>query len=151
MTEKHLNDMRVNNLEGNVLTIQKVTNPDREKLEQGLAKLVLTLVQTITEVLERQAIRKVDSGRLTSAEVERLGVAFMQIRDRTSDIAAKFGLEKGELSLNLSTPQGEKQLTLVDVIDKLIAEGTVIAGDVSLGVAGIDLAKLRLMATLTME
>jgi hypothetical protein len=151
VTEKHLNDMRVNNLEGNVLTIQKVTNPDREKLEQGLAKLVLTLVQTITEVLERQAIRKVDSGRLTSAEVERLGVAFMQIRDRTSDIAAKFGLEKGELSLNLSTPQGEKQLTLVDVIDKLIAEGTVIAGDVSLGVAGIDLAKLRLMATLTME
>ncbi|HJS83090.1 MAG TPA: gas vesicle protein K [Nitrososphaera sp.] len=151
MTEKHLNDMRVNNLEGNVLTIQKVTNPDREKLEQGLAKLVLTLVQTITEVLERQAIRKVESGRLTSAEVERLGVAFMQIRDRTSDIAAKFGLEKGELSLNLSTPQGEKQLTLVDVIDKLIAEGTVIAGDVSLGVAGIDLAKLRLMATLTME
>ena len=143
--------MRVNNLEGNVLTIQKVTNPDREKLEQGLAKLVLTLVQTITEVLERQAIRKVESGRLTSAEVERLGVAFMQIRDRTSDIAAKFGLEKGELSLNLSTPQGEKQLTLVDVIDKLIAEGTVIAGDVSLGVAGIDLAKLRLMATLTME
>ena len=151
MTEKHLNDMRVNNLEGNLLTIQKATNPDREKLEQGLAKLVLTLVQTITEVLERQAIRKVESGKLTSAEVERLGVAFMQIRERTSDIAAKFGVEKGELSLNLSTPQGEKQLTLVDVIDKLIAEGTVIAGDVALGVAGIDLARLRLMATLTME
>ena len=151
MTEKHLNDMRVNNLEGSLFTVQKATNPDREKLEQGLAKLVLTLVQTITEVLERQAVRKVESGKLTSAEVERLGVAFMQIRERTSDIAAKFGVEKGELSLNLSTPKGEKQLTLVDVIDKLIAEGTVIAGDVTLGVAGIDLARLRLMATLTME
>ena len=143
--------MQVQNLQSPFLAIHKKPADSRENLEQGLAKLVLTLVQTITEVLERQAVRKMESGRLTAVEVERLGLAFMQIKERTTDMASKFGLEGNDLSLNISTPQGARQLTLVDVIDKLIAEGTVIAGDVSLGVAGIDLAKLRLMATLTTE
>jgi hypothetical protein len=143
--------MQVSNLDGDLPAVGRNGRQDHDRLEQGLAKLVLTLVQTITEVLERQAQRKVESGRLSSAEVERMGVAFMQIRDRTSEMAAKFGLQRSELSLNLSTLKDEKQLTLVDVIDKLIAEGTVIAGDVSLGVAGIELANLRLMATLTAE
>ena len=150
MKGKLLNDVKIQNLESPLLVTKKRTG-ERENLEQGLAKLVLTLVQTITEVLERQAVRKVESGKLTAAETEQLGLAFMQIRDRTNDIATKFGIQDGQLSLNLTTAQGQTQLTLVDVIDKLIAEGTVIAGDVSIGVAGIDLAKLRLMATLTME
>jgi hypothetical protein len=122
--------------------------PDAEKLQHGLAKLVLTLVRTVTEVLERQAIRKVESGTLTGEQVERLGVAFMQIRDRTLDIAGKFGVNSDELNINLQqSDQG--QVNIVDVIDKLIDQGTVIAGDVTLAVAGIDLATLRLLATLT--
>ena len=148
---KRLNDVKVQHLESYIIPTMPKPASDRENLEQGLAKLVLTLVQTITEVLERQAVRKVESGKLTAVEVERLGVAFMQIRNRTSEIASKFGIEGTEFSLRLSTVEGQKQLTLVDIIDKLIAEGTVIAGDVALGVAGIDLAKLRLMATLTAE
>jgi hypothetical protein len=63
---------------------------DAEKLQHGLAKLVMTLVQTITDILEKQAMRRVESGTLTSAEVERLGLAFMQIRERMADIAGKF-------------------------------------------------------------
>ena len=151
MIRKRLNDVKVQHLESYIIPTMAKPASDRENLEQGLAKLVLTLVQTITEVLERQAVRKVESGKLTAVEVERLGVAFMQIRNRTSEIASKFGIEGTEFSLRLSTVEGQKQLTLVDIIDKLIAEGTVIAGDVALGVAGIDLVKLRLMATLTAE
>jgi hypothetical protein len=138
-----------NNIDRNVLLAleKKPEGPDAEKLQHGLAKLVLTLVQTVTDVLERQAIRRVESGTLTGEEVERLGLAFMQIRERTSDIAAKFGVKTEELGIKLQSDQ--KQVTIVDVVDKLIDQGTVIAGDVTLAVAGVDLATLRLLATLT--
>lgn len=126
---------------------KKPEGPDAEKLQHGLAKLVLTLVQTVTDILERQAIRRVESGTLTGEEVERLGLAFMQIRERTADIADKFGLKPEELGIRLQSDQ--KQVTIVDVVDKLIDQGTVIAGDVTLAVAGVDLATLRLLATLT--
>jgi hypothetical protein len=123
---------------------------DAEKLQHGLAKLVMTLVQTITDILEKQAMRRVESGTLTNEEVERLGLAFMQIRERMADIAGKFGLKPEELGIKLSQPfSQQEQATLVDVVDKLIDQGTVIAGDVTIAVAGVDLAALRLLATLT--
>jgi hypothetical protein len=137
-------------IENNVLLAleKRADGPDAEKLQHGLAKLVLTLVQTVTDILERQAIRKVESGDLSTEEVERLGLAFMQIRERTSDIADKFGVKQEELGIRLSQTD-QKQVSIVDVVDKLIDQGTVIAGDVTLGVAGVDLATLRLLATLT--
>ena len=123
--------------------------PNADRLQHGLAKLVLTLVQTVTDVLERQAMRKVKSGSLTSEEVERLGLAFLQIRNRTSDVANKFGVKPEDLCIKLSEQLDREQVTIVDVIDKLIDQGTILAGDVTLGVAGIELATLRLIATLT--
>lgn len=149
MAEAAEKSLDANNIDRNVLIAleKKPEGSDAEKLQHGLAKLVLTLVQTVTDVLERQAIRKVESGTLTGEEVERLGLAFMQIRERTSDIADKFGIKPEELGIRLQSDQ--KHVTLVDVVDKLIDQGTVIAGDVTLAVAGVDLATLRLLATLT--
>ena len=139
------------NADSNILLAleKKPEGPDAEKLQHGLAKLVLALVQTVTDVLERQAIRRVKSGTLSAEEVERLGLAFMQIRERMADIAEKFGLKPEELGIRLSQQSDPKQLSIVDVVDKLIDQGTVIAGDVTLSVAGVDLATLRLLATLT--
>jgi len=144
--------LETKNLDGNIMMAleRKPKELDAEKLQHGLAKLVLTLVQTITDILEKQAMRRVESGTLTDAEVERLGLAFMQIRERMVDIADKFGLKPEELGIKLSQPLGQaEQATLVDVVDKLIDQGTVIAGDVTIAVAGVDLAALRLLATLT--
>jgi len=145
--------LETKNLDGNIMLAleNKPQELDAEKLQHGLAKLVLTLVQTITDILEKQAMRRVESGTLTSAEVERLGLAFMQIRDRMADISEKFGLKPEELGIKLSQPLGqqEEHATLVDVVDRLIDQGTVIAGDVTIAVAGVDLAALRLLATLT--
>lgn len=139
------------NADSNILLAleKRPDGPDAEKLQHGLAKLVLTLVQTVTDVLERTAIRRVESGTLTTEEVEKLGLAFMQIRERTSDIADKFGVKPEELSIRLSQQSDQKQVSIVDVVDKLIDQGTVIAGDVTIAVAGVDLATLRLLATLT--
>jgi len=91
------------NIDSNILLVleKKPEGLDAEKLQHGLAKLVLTLVQTITDILERQAIRRVESGTLTDREVERLGLAFMQIRERTADILDKFGLKPEELGIRL--------------------------------------------------
>lgn len=134
---------------GDLIALQKKRQePDAEKLQHGLAKLILTLVKTIADILEKQAMRRVESGSLTKAEVERLGIAFMQIRERTAEIASKFGLQQDDLGIKVSQ-QDQQQTTLVDVVDKLIDQGTVIAGDVTLAVAGVDLATLRLLATLT--
>lgn len=143
--------MDAKTIDNNILLAleKKPEGPDAERLQHGLAKLVLTLVQTVTDVLERQAMRRVESGTLTAEEVERLGLAFMQIRERTSDIADKFGLKPEELSIRLQQQSDQKQVTIVDIVDKLIDQGTVIAGDVTIAVAGVDLATLRLLATLT--
>jgi len=138
------------NIDSNILLAleKRPEGPDAEKLQHGLAKLVLTLVQTVTDVLERQAIRRVEAGTVTAEETERLGLAFMQIRERTSDIADKFGVKPEELGIRLQQSD-QKQVSIVDVVDKLIDQGTVIAGDVTIAVAGVDLATLRLLATLT--
>jgi len=143
-------NLAARNIDSNILLAleKKPEGLDAEKLQHGLAKLVLTLVQTITDILERQAIRRVESGTLTDREVERLGLAFMQIRERTADILDKFGLKPEELGIRLQQSD-QRQVTIVDVVDKLIDQGTVIAGDVTLAVAGVDLATLRLLATLT--
>ena len=136
---------------GDLIALQqkKREEPDAEKLQHGLAKLVLTLVKTITDILEKQAMRRVESSSLTEAEVERLGIAFMQIRERTAEIVSKFGLQQEELGIKVSQQDQQQRATLVDVVDKLIDQGTVIAGDVTLAVAGVDLATLRILATLT--
>lgn len=143
--------MDTRSADGNILLAleKKPEGPDAKKLQHGLAKLVLTLVQTVTDILERQATRRVESGTLTVEEVERLGLAFMQIRERTADIADKFGVKQEELGIRLSQEYDQKQVSIVDVVDKLIDQGTVIAGDVTIAVAGVDLATLRLLATLT--
>lgn len=151
MQEAARKSLDTRNADSNILLAleKKPEGPDAEKLQHGLAKLVLTLIQTVTDVLEKTAIRRVESGTLTTEEVERLGLAFMQIRERTTDIADKFGVKQEELGIRLSQQSDQKQVSIVDVVDKLIDQGTVIAGDVTIAVAGVDLATLRLLATLT--
>jgi hypothetical protein len=149
VAKRSLEQASVSNLEsGAFLALQRKDQEiDGEKLQKGLAKLVLALVQTLADILEKQAARRVESGTLSEEQVERLGLAFMQIRERTADVAEKFGLSEEDLGIRLSGEQGH--VTLVDVVDKLIEQGTVISGDVAVAVAGVDLVTLRLLATIT--
>jgi hypothetical protein len=70
-------------------------------VERGLAKLVLTLIELLRQLLERQAIRRVEGGSLTDDQAERLGQAFMQLEQRMEELKRTFGLEHEELNLNL--------------------------------------------------
>lgn len=74
---------------------------DPETADQGLAKLVLTLVDILRELLEKQAIRRMESGSLSEAEIERLGETFLKLNHKLDELKAAFGLEDDDLTLNL--------------------------------------------------
>jgi hypothetical protein len=72
-----------------------------EDIEAGVGKLVLTLVEFVRQVLEHQAVRRMEGGSLTEEETERLGVALMRLEERLEDIRDAFGLEPGDLNIDL--------------------------------------------------
>lgn len=74
---------------------------DPERVERGLAHLVLTLVELLRQLMERQALRRVDHGNLSEDEVERLGLAFMRLEERMEELKREFGLEDADLNLDL--------------------------------------------------
>ena len=74
-------------------------NPDDVK--NGLGKLVLTLIELLRELLERQAIRRMEAGSLTEAEVERLGTTFLQLAEQMERLKKEFGVEGEELNIDL--------------------------------------------------
>jgi hypothetical protein len=74
---------------------------DPERVEQGLAQLVLTLVELLRQLMERQALRRMDQGSLTDEEIERLGETFMKLEQRMEQLKREFGLEDKDLNLDL--------------------------------------------------
>lgn len=79
---------------------------DPEKVEQGLAQLVLTLIELLRQLMERQALRRMDEGTLTDDQIERLGETFMKLEQRMEELKREFGLEDRDLNLNLG-PLGD--------------------------------------------
>ena len=76
-------------------------NTDPDKIENGLAKLVLTLIEVLRKVLEHQAVRRMEGGHLSDEEVERLGVALLRLNDRMQDMKGTFGLTDEDLQIDL--------------------------------------------------
>ena len=70
---------------------------DSETVEKGLVQLVLTLVELVRQLMERQAIRRVEAGGLTDDDVERLGRTLMLLEDRMDELREHFGLEPEDL------------------------------------------------------
>lgn len=68
---------------------------------QGLAQLVLTVVELLRQVLEREAVRRMETETLTDDEVERVGRTLMQLRERMEEMKETFGLEDSDLDLDL--------------------------------------------------
>ena len=75
---------------------------DPADIERGLAGLVLTLVEFLRQVLERQAIRRMEGGSLSDDEVERVGLALMRLEQKIGEIATQFGLDKDDIQLRIA-------------------------------------------------
>jgi hypothetical protein len=86
--------------------LRRRVNADRENLEKGLAQLVLTLIELLRQLMERQALRRIEGGSLTADEVERLGETFMLLEERMNELKEAFEIEDEELNLDLG-PLGQ--------------------------------------------
>jgi hypothetical protein len=74
---------------------------DSEIVENGLAKLVLSIIELVRKLLEKQALRRMDAGNLTDEEIERLGNALMKLEEKMGELKRTFGLSDDDLNMNL--------------------------------------------------
>ena len=81
------------------MALRRRVNTDPEHVEKGLAALVLTLIDIVRELMERQAVRRIEGGTLTGDEIERLGQTFMTLQRRLDELRRDFGLEEEDLRL----------------------------------------------------
>ena len=82
-------------------TIPERIAADSDSVENGLAKLVLSIIELVRRLLERQALRRMDTGNLSDEEIERLGNALMKLEEKMGQMKKVFGLEDDDLNLSL--------------------------------------------------
>jgi hypothetical protein len=76
-------------------------NPDPDDVQRSVVKLVLSLIEFIRKLMERQAIRRLDDKTLTPEEIERVGVALMKLEQTVYQIAGRFKIDPKDLNLDL--------------------------------------------------
>lgn len=86
--------------------LPKRINADPEKVEHGLLKLVLTVVELLRRLMEQQALRRVEASSLSPEEIERMGVTFLRLEEKMAELLAYFHLRKEDLTLSLG-PLGD--------------------------------------------
>ncbi|MCJ7788780.1 MAG: gas vesicle protein K [Candidatus Atribacteria bacterium] len=86
--------------------LPKKIDANPKTVEKGLAKLVLTLIELIRKLLEKQAMRRVEAGSLSDEEIERVGETLMKLENKMDELKGIFGLKDEELNLNLG-PLGD--------------------------------------------
>src|SRR5688572_12047899 len=74
---------------------------DSDSVENGLAKLVLSIIELVRRLLEKQALRRMDAGNLTNEEIERLGNALMKLEEKMAELKRAFGLSDEDLNMKL--------------------------------------------------
>jgi hypothetical protein len=94
-------DLFVRELERVAHPLPSHVNVDPHNVQRGLAQLVLTLIELLRQLMERQALRRMEGGSLTDAEVERLGQTFMLLEQRMIEMKKAFGLQDKDLNLDL--------------------------------------------------
>ncbi|HEX4468471.1 MAG TPA: gas vesicle protein K [Gemmatimonadaceae bacterium] len=82
-------------------TLPDRINADPEHVENGLARLVLTVIELLREILEHQAIRRMDGGTLSDEQIERLGLALLKLNERMEELKTTFGLTDEDLNIDL--------------------------------------------------
>ena len=86
--------------------LPKRIDANPRNVEKGLAKLVLTLVELIRKLLEKQAMRRIEGGSLTDEEIEKMGETLLKLENKMQELKEIFGLKDEELNLNLG-PLGD--------------------------------------------
>ncbi|WP_254885409.1 gas vesicle protein K [Streptomyces sp. NA02950] len=74
---------------------------DEESVRQSLAGLVLTIVELLRQLMERQALRRIDQGGLSDEQIEKLGLTLMALEENMTELRERFGLTEEDLNLDL--------------------------------------------------
>jgi Gas vesicle protein K len=82
-------------------TVRQRISTDPDTVERDLVKLVLTVVELLRQLMERQALRRVDQGDLDEDEEERIGLTLMLLHDRMSRLRDRYGITEQDLNLDL--------------------------------------------------
>lgn len=82
-------------------TIPQHIAADSDIVENGLAKLVLSIIELVRRLLEKQALRRMDAGSLSDEEIERVGAALMKLEEKMAEMKQLFGLDDDDLNLRL--------------------------------------------------
>lgn len=93
-------------ISGETKKLTKEEDTRYKNVEKGLVKLVLTLVDLIRKLMEKQAIRRIEDGQLNDSEIEDLGNTFLLLNEKMGELKKKFGLKDEDLNLDLG-PLGE--------------------------------------------
>jgi hypothetical protein len=76
-------------------------NTNQDNADQGLAKIVLTLVELLRRVMEHEALRRIEGGTLTEEEIEKMGETFLKLDNKMIEMREIFGLKESDLNLDL--------------------------------------------------
>lgn len=82
-------------------TDRRTVELDRDTVERDLMRLVLTLIELLRQLMERQALRRADQGDLTDEQEERIGLTLMLLAERMDELCDRYGLDPSELNLDL--------------------------------------------------
>jgi hypothetical protein len=124
-------------------------NIEGEKIRNGLGQLILTVVELLRELMEKQAMRRIEAGALTDEQVERLGLTFMNLKKEVEKLKEHFALEDEDLNFDLGPltmreDEWSGKASAVEILDRLLGTGVVVRGDVIVSVAEVDLISLNL-------
>lgn len=100
LDERELEALRAE-LEARLRQVPATAPGDPADVQRSVARVVLALVEFLRQLMERQAVRRMETGSLDPQEVEQLGLGLMQLEETVREIAARFGLTPEELNLDL--------------------------------------------------
>ena len=132
---------------------QSKTILSQRQMSNGVAKLVLTLLETLRQLVEKQARHRIEEDSLNSDEVEKLGIAFMNLDEKIREIARIFKIDQKELTLGVSAAGAladagqlprDQIISLADILDRVLETGVVVLGEVGISVADIELVNVSL-------
>jgi hypothetical protein len=130
--------------------------------EAGLAPLILSLAELLRQLMEAQILRRMDGGALTTAEIERAGTSLQALEQQILNLCQILDIDPDALNLDLGEfgqllpPRGSYypgqangRASILELLDRLIATGVVLEGEVQVGLAQMQLIQLKLKVLLT--
>ncbi|MBW4661615.1 MAG: gas vesicle protein K [Drouetiella hepatica Uher 2000/2452] len=144
------------------ITPSLVSPPLKDQAKQGLAPLLLTVVELVRQLMEAQVIRRMEAGELEDNDLDRAAESLRKLEEQVVNLCDIFEIDPAELNIDLGEigtllPKAggyypgtnSPNPTILELLDRLLNTGVVVEGEVDLGLAQLNLihAKLRLVLT----